>query len=481
MSNMVLRVLSDEEIERLHEKTLEVFEGVGAKITHAEALSKLKRAGARVDESSGIVRFPAAMVKELLALAPEEALQTGINGKLLHTGGGNRTYSSLVIDPFIADGDRGVRRPVLDDVRRHTILGESLLRIDGLHRMQFPVSDAPEPDSYIKTLEIFLCHTTKHVMASPASVENGQEWMDVSEAIADAAGLDVASTPLLTLAMAVTSPLQIHGPNVEIMKMAMSRCYPIMPTVCPMAGTTSPYSVAGTVLQANVETLLPVLLAQLYKPGHPVFYAIGPSVTDMRSGHDLYYGAEKLLFKTAAMQMGKFYGLPIATESAGSLTWRPDMQNGAESMLILLTGMVGGQNFVGGLGSLHNANGMSAEQIVMHCGLAEMAEFLARGVDLSDQKLALESIAAAGPGGNYLTDRLTVELLRSGEFFHSRVLDMTGGYTDGTPGMYDIAHAKVEQLIAEYRPTVPEKVQEAIRTYCRSKYRSPEVAKLGWG
>ena len=40
--------------------------------------------------------------------------------------------------------------------------------------------------------------------------------------------------------MAVTSPLQIHGMNVEIMKMAMERCYPIISTVCPMAGTTSP-------------------------------------------------------------------------------------------------------------------------------------------------------------------------------------------------------------------------------------------------
>jgi trimethylamine--corrinoid protein Co-methyltransferase len=200
----------------------------------------------------------------------------------------------------------------------------------------------------------------------------------------------------------------------------------------------------------------------------------------MRSGHDLYYGAEKLLFKTAAIQMGKFYHLPIAAESAGSLTWRPDVQNGAESMLIMLTGLVGGQNFIGGLGSLHNANGMSAEQIVMHCGLAEMAEFLARGVDASDYKLAMDSIASSGPGGNYLTDALTVELLRAGEFFRSSLLDMSGGYLGGAPGMYDIAHAKVEELIAQYRPTVPEKVQEAIRTYCRSQYRWPETAKLGW-
>ena len=69
----------------------------------------------------------------------------------------------------------------------------------------------------------------------------------------------------------------------------MERCYPIIPTVCPMAGATSPYSVAGTILQSNVETLLPVLTAQVYKPGQAVYYCAAPSVTDMRSGHDLYY------------------------------------------------------------------------------------------------------------------------------------------------------------------------------------------------
>jgi trimethylamine---corrinoid protein Co-methyltransferase len=277
--------------------------------------------------------------------------------------------------------------------------------------------------------------------------------------------------------MAVTSPLQIHGPNIEIMKMAMSRCYPIVSTVCPMAGTTAPYSIAGTTLIANAEAILPVLIAQCYKPGHPVFYSVGPSVTDMKSGHDLYYRAEKMLFKSAGVQMGKYYNLPISGEAGGTLTHRPDVQNGAESMMYLLAA-VSGQNSICGLGSLYNANGMNAEQIVMQCGLADMAEFVSRGIDMSDQKLALESIAAVGPGGNFLTDPLTMKLLRSDEFFKSPYVDLTGGYTHQAPGMYEIAHREVERLVSQYRPTVPEKVQEAIRRHFRTKYRDLAVADL---
>jgi trimethylamine--corrinoid protein Co-methyltransferase len=463
MGILSLRVLSDAEIERIHQKTLDVLANVGAKITHEEALQRLAGAGARVETASGTVRFPRELVGELLARAPSEAIYTGLNGKLLRLGGDRRYYLSLILDPVIVDYKEGLRRPVLEDVRRHTILGESLDRVDAMMRMQYPVSDVPEPECYDRTMEVFLCHTTKHVSAYPTSVTNCRQWMDVMAVIADAAGLPVDTTPLLSVAMAVTSPLQIHGPNIEIMKMAMERCYPIISTVCPMAGTTSPYSLAGTVLAANVEALLPVLIAQVFKPGHPVLYAVGPSVTDMRSGHDLYYRVEKMLFKTAGIQMGKFYRLPVAGEAGGTLTHRADVQNGAESALYLLAAIAGGQNLIGGLGSLHNANGMSAEQIVMQCGLADMVEYVARGIDVGDPKLGFESLLRVGPGGNFLTDDLTL-----GEFFDSPLVDLTGGYTDQSPGMLEIAHRKVVELVDNYRPTVPEKVREAIGRFFRS-------------
>ena len=88
-------------------------------------------------------------------------------------------------------------------------------------RMQYPVSDVPEPDSYLKTMEVFLCHLTKHVSIYPTSVENCREWIEVYERIADALGLDLSRHPLLSVAMAVTSPLQVHGLNVEIMNLAI--------------------------------------------------------------------------------------------------------------------------------------------------------------------------------------------------------------------------------------------------------------------
>ncbi len=478
MGNMQLSVLCEAEIEKLHKQTLEVFEKVGIKVTHEEALRKLKQAGARVDESTQIARIPAKMFKELLSQAPPVAEVTGLNGRQLQIGRDNRYYISLILDPFVNDYHDGPRPPKLEDVRRHTIIGESLERVSGMMRMQAPVSDVPEPDCYLKTMEVFLCHVTKHVEAMPSSVENCRQWFDVYEVIADAAGLDVAKEPLLSIAMAVTSPLQIHANNVEIMKMALTREYPVFPTVCPMAGTTSPYSVAGTALLANVEALATVLLVQLYKPGHPAYYCTAPSTTNLKSGHDLYYKAEKMTWKTIHCQMGKFYKLPIKHETGGSLTHRTDLQGGAESLAYIMASVFCGQNNMLGLGSMGNANGMSAEQIIMQCGLVDMAEYLAGGVDMSDYKLAFDSIKNAGPGGNYLTDQLTLDLMRGTEFFESPYFDLTGGYVKGAAGMYELAHQKAEELVANYKPTVPEKIRTAIKEFFKDRYQDKKVADL---
>ena len=462
MAHLQFSVLTQSEIEQLHRQTLDVYENPGVKIGSPALLKKLARAGARVDEPNGLVRFPREMVEELRSAAPPVARMSSLGGRVLEVGGANRYYSSLILDPYVIDYERGPRRPVLEDVRRHTIIGESLDLVSAMMRMQFPIADMPEPRCYLKTMEVFLRHCSKHVPVYPTDAENARQWIGAGEILSGGKGLK--NEPLMSLAMAVTSPLTIHHANAEILEMALDYNLPLISTVCPMAGSTAPYTVAGTMLLANAEALLPVLVAQAVKPGHPSLYGIGPSVMDLRHGHDLYYKAEKTLFKLMAAQMGKFYGLPVSGEAGGTMTWRYDPQNGAEGMLYLMAAVAGGQNLCGGLGSCHNANGMSAEQIVLQCGMVEQAEYLARGVSLTPHELGLDSIRAAGPGGNFLTDDLTVEYLRGRQFFTTPYFDYAGGYRESA-GAVAMAHEMAESLVNRYQPTVPENVQEDLRRY----------------
>ena len=85
MSRMLIKLLTDAEIQTLHDRTLDVYEQVGIKITHPEVLGLLECRGARVTETSGIVQFDRALVRELLGLAPPVAVETGLNAYAFFT------------------------------------------------------------------------------------------------------------------------------------------------------------------------------------------------------------------------------------------------------------------------------------------------------------------------------------------------------------------------------------------------------------
>ncbi|MCC7511094.1 MAG: trimethylamine methyltransferase family protein, partial [Anaerolineae bacterium] len=67
-----LRVLSENEVAQVHERTLHVLETIGVRVDTERGRRALKDAGARVDESSRVVRFPRDFVEECLRLAPKK-------------------------------------------------------------------------------------------------------------------------------------------------------------------------------------------------------------------------------------------------------------------------------------------------------------------------------------------------------------------------------------------------------------------------
>lgn len=77
---MQWNVLSEAEVQRIHELSLRILAETGLRITHAGVLRTLRARGARVDEPAERVRFPPELVRELLSQAPPVAVYEGING-----------------------------------------------------------------------------------------------------------------------------------------------------------------------------------------------------------------------------------------------------------------------------------------------------------------------------------------------------------------------------------------------------------------
>jgi trimethylamine--corrinoid protein Co-methyltransferase len=466
-------VLNEDEIVRIQEATETLLEETGFRVTHVGLRANAKAAGAKVDDADERVRLPRELLREALGRAPASFEIAWQNGRRIRYGEGGPHCLAIVTDPWIIDYEaRAPRRPALADVRKHTVIAQELDCVVAASRMDFPVADIDGPDSSLRALEEHLLHFGKHYCAYAASWESFEQWLEIGRILAD--GNDLAGSRLLSVAVAVISPLTLAGMNGDLLLQSCEYDFPIVPTVCPMAGSTAPYSLAGTLLLGNAENVFVAALAQMVKPGQPFLYAFGPSTTDMASGHDLYYTLDKVLWKAGAVQLAKAYGLPCAAECGGTLTHRYDQQNGAEGVLFMAAALASGADVLAGIGSCHNANGMSAEMMIVHEAWLRAARHLLRGIPMDETKLALDRITAAGPGAHFLTDDLTLSLMGGDEFFRDDVFDFGGGY-DETPSMLERAHARVEDLTRDCESPLPGNVQEALRRYFHDECRKLEA------
>ncbi len=458
--------LSEGQIEQIRDAALAYIERHGFVVQDATLVASARARGAQVDEAQGRIRVPRTLVAELMATLPRRYIIRNILGESWEVGGGTPYGTAIVTDPWIIDYRTGEpRRPRLEDVRRHTIIAEQLDSVVGISRMDFPVTDVPGSASSPRALEIHLLNHTRHYHVMAAGLESFDEWTDIGTILAR--GGDPG--PLITSAVAVGSPMVLNVINCELLKRSVSHGFTIQPTICPMAGATAPYSLAGTLLQSHIEVLMIAMMCQLLRPGHPVIYGTGLSVTDLQTGADLYYTLDKVLWKLAAVQLGRAEHMPTWAECGGSLTHRYDPQCGAEGMLFMLAAHASAADMISGFGSCHNAVGMSAEMMIIQEAWLRAARHLTRGIRTDDLRLGMASLERVGPGGQFLDDDLTVELMRSDEFFRNDIFDLGGGHADGQP-MLERAHAWVAQLVDGYQSRVPGDIQENLRRHFHERY-----------
>ena len=466
-----MKRLTSNQIERLTAATEEILEKTGVQVMHDGIQGQLQKAGAVVEPASGIVKIPRPLLRELIEQVPKEYTIGSPGGKVHTLGGGARHMWGIVTDPWIVDYDtEDLRRPCLTDIRRHTQIAQQLDPVVTISLMDYPVTDYPGPDSNLRAMEEHLVNHDKHLTAMPASVASFERWLTICRLLLR--GGDVKGSNIMTVGVPILSPMRITGANVELLLRACENRCPIVPTICPMAGTTSPYSLAGTLLATNAETVFLMALTQIVRPGNPYLFSIGPSRTDMRNGEDMYYTMDKVLWKIAGVQLGKSYGVPVLAEAGGTMQRRYDLQSGAEGMLFMLAAYREMPDMMAGVGSSSNALGMSGEMMLVHMAWRSLAAFLCDGIDV-DTHLGLESIQRVGPGGHYMADDLTIELLRSDEFFSHELFDY-GMLTEGQPSMIERAHQQLVEMTADFESPVPDDVQEELHRFFHNQYANVE-------
>ena len=461
---MRINEFSKEQITLVRTKIEQILWEIGMRVEMAEVRDACAAAGAEVRGDR--VHFSPEVLKRLVALAPRSYEIRSPFGRSWTIGDGKQYMAGIVIDPWINDPATGARRPAMDDLLTNLALMEHYDEIVLASRMDFPVTDYAGDISSYKALEQFFLNFNKHISAYCTSVESLQEYFEIGQTILGDQPLK--DSKIMTVAVATLSPMALTDINCRLMLEAVKYNFPVIPTTCPMAGTTSPYTLIGTFIQGMAEVIGLCAIVQAVNPGNPYLSAFGPSVSSLLDGHDMYYTMEKPLWKLAATEIAGSYGLPYLVECGGNTPAGFDMQAGAESMIQMMSAVGSGADVLAGVGSCYNANGLSAENIVIGMSLKRASDFMTRGIRLDQIDESFDSIEEQKDLGYFLMDDLTLEHMRSGEFFADNTLNMAGEFK-GEPTMLERAQSIIRDVKAKYVSPVPADAQERIQAYFAQK------------
>jgi trimethylamine--corrinoid protein Co-methyltransferase len=463
--------LSQDVIGMIHSNALRVLDEVGVKVNLSEALEVFSRAGANVDTEKMRVRIPTRLVEKCIGLAPSTVILYGRkpqnrlileNTRVYMGTGGAALY---VIDPY-----NGQRRPSkLQDIASLAKLTEGL---ENIHFFTIPCTaqDVPQEKRAINEFYAAMSNTSKHVMGSVYNPQDIQDVINMANMVYGGQQ-ELRKKPFISFATSwMVSPLTFDPGVTKLLIEIVRKGVPVALSAAPMAGATSPITMAGTLTQLHAEELSGIVFSQLLKEGAPVLYGGIPGMADMR---DLRYkagGVEFGFMNAAISQLATYINVPNYCSAGITDAKIPSMQAMYEKTFSICQCALAGANYVHhAAGILESILTVCYSQFVIDNEIIGMAMKMIKGLQIDADRLAFSEIEKVGPGGSFLSTSHTRRYLRS-EYIEPELIPRSARTYPEIPqehlhsqSLY-YAREKAKEIIERREPlAIPHEIDKNIR------------------
>lgn len=451
-----LRVLSENEVAEVHERTLKVLATIGVRVDTERGRRALQQAGAHVDESSHIVRFPRHVVDECLNLAPKQftlgGRRPGWEFPL------NASKCTLLADGaalFVLDALTGERRDATyQDWLDSTRLIDALDEVGVYWSMVEPTFAEATLQDYARYLRGMVQYFSKHLQDSTHTVQQSRLLLEVLGVVFGGREAVRARHPFSFLLTPI-SPLVIEAAHTDAYLETIGWNIPAAIMPMPLMGGTAPASLISTLLLANCETLAMLCLIQAAAPGTPVIYAPCPAIMDPYTGRFVGGEVEHGLLGAAVTELGRFYKLPVEASAGSSGHYRPELGAGYERALNWSMATLSWPDLLVGPGQLGGSMFLSLEQLLADVEIFRRSLRLSDGINTAPSEWLEEELAAVRHGGNFLARKSTREAFRHGEVYVDGY-DLHATYETwnalGKPSLIEELHNDVQEILKNHQP-----------------------------
>ncbi|MBL0345080.1 trimethylamine methyltransferase family protein [Candidatus Villigracilis affinis] len=457
--------LTQDQVERIHEASLEILEEVGLRVRYEPARAMFEKHGCLVDGER--VKLPRDVVEKYRKMCPPTFTFYARDPKFDRTIPRDSpvivTASSApdIIDPVTGHE----RRAESGDIARIAHLINELPGYD-MFSISTLADDAPAGQFTISRLYPALKYCLKPLRVTTTDHKDTLSIMKMAYMVA---GGEEAykEHPFLTHHYCPTvSPLSMDHLSTENVMYFASEGLPVYPTIVPNAGLTSPMSIAGTLAQGNAEFLATAVLMQMVKEGTPTIYATLATVADMRTGAYTSGAIECGMLHMAFAQMSRFYNVPCGGYIGLTNSKLNDAQSGYETGMSAMGGLLGGMDMFNIGGLIDALKTFDFAKAVIDDEIAQMLKRAKRGVNFSDDELAVGLIKDIGPGGSYITAKHTIGRMKT-EAVMTKLADRDARTIWEKKGSTDIqarAMKKVKEIMtSNTTPLISPELDEKLR------------------
>ncbi|MCJ7750910.1 MAG: trimethylamine methyltransferase family protein [Armatimonadetes bacterium] len=462
---MKLAVLTNKQIAKLHDASLSILEKVGVHVPHQDVQRRFREVGASVDEASGRVRIPEALVESSLAQAGKSFTIYGRDlSKRAIFGKRRRNHQSISGEALWIDDETGERRyATVKDAGTAARLADALPNLTIAGAMCDPHELSPEYGAAAAMAEM-LRNTTKPLGLWFHNRTVSRIMCDIMIALRGSEE-KARKYPLANPFLEPISPLRFPFHGIDALYETARLNLPI--PIGPMAqtGVSAPGTLSGTLVQENAEILAGVCITQLISAGVPLCYGGIPHAFDMRTTQMIFAGPEQALMAVAMTQMGKHYKLPVYINVGLTDSKVPDAQAGMEAGITLACGALAGADILGHMGICGVDQATSLDMLVMQHELIGYVDRLMQGIEFTDEAIGLDIIEEVGPGGTFMDQEHTAAHFRK-ELWFPKLLDRQfydAWLSGGAKTMGQRCREEKERLLREHQPVpLPEDVDREI-------------------